>query len=336
MENVEEEALFVDENGAPLRFYLHKSIKQPGARMALETKIQRYGGEIVDMDVGSNVILVNPDHPSGDPDKIRHAYKTHSDLELRRVYVEAMSWVKNCVKTGKCIHYFFQKGMGGAVRNRDRERTAFSEDDDYHLVEYLATLIPDKSDGGRLGNNIYKSLMENHEALPEEYGWVLRHTWQSWRERYKKRQGWFDERITELAAELKPTPHQKYHLSRKPARYFASHRAGYEMYREEEEEEEEDELEEEPVRRTSGSESPRSADGIQGEDEEEDELEEETLIQKRPLSRSESRRATKRMRIDSTPPPPLLDLDGAQDAQDVGAVSKGKEKALPEDDEDVE
>jgi hypothetical protein len=39
-ENVEEEALFVDENGAPLRFYLHKSIKQPGARIALETKIQ--------------------------------------------------------------------------------------------------------------------------------------------------------------------------------------------------------------------------------------------------------------------------------------------------------
>jgi hypothetical protein len=177
-----------------------------------------------------------------------------------------------------------------------------------------------------------------HETLPEEYGWVLRHTWQSWRERYKKRQEWFDERITELAAELKPTPYQKYHLSRKPARYFASHRAGYEMYREEEEEEEEDELEEEELlHRISGSESPRSADRIQGEDEEEDELEEEeTLIRKRPISGSESRRAAKRMRIDSTPPPPLLDLDGAQDAQVSGAVSNGKEKALPEDDEDVE
>lgn len=171
-----------------------------------------------------------------------------------------------------------------------------------------------------------------HEALPEEYGWVLRHTWQSWRERYKKRQEWFDERITELAAELKPTPHQKYHLSRKPARYFATHRAGYEMYREEEEEEEDELEEEEPLRRISGSESPRSADRIQGENEEEDELEEEeALIRKRSLSGSESRRAAKRMRIDSTPPPLLLD-----DAQDVGAVSKGKEKALPEDDEDVE
>ncbi|KAF7338044.1 Myb-DNA-bind-2 domain-containing protein [Mycena venus] len=218
---VVDDKLFVEENGAPTRFFLHPSIKQAGARLALESKIEQYGGAISPTDAGSNVILVNPKQPSGDPDKIRRAYKTHSDPELHGVYVEAMAWVNNMVKTGRVMHHFIQKGMGGAIRG-DRERTAFTEEDDYRLARYLAVLIPDKSDGGRLGTNVYRSLMENHETLPDEYYWVLNHTWQSWRERYKKNQGWFDERIAELAAQIKPAQHQKYELSRKATRILSS------------------------------------------------------------------------------------------------------------------
>lgn len=34
----------------------------------------------------------------------------------------------------------------------------FSDIDDYHLSRYLATTIPNKQDGGRAGNTLYKEL----------------------------------------------------------------------------------------------------------------------------------------------------------------------------------
>ena len=50
------------------------------------------------------------------------------------------------------------------------------------------------------------------------YGWAKRHTWQSWRERYKMNQEWFDEQITEHLDAFPPHPHGKgeYALKRMP------------------------------------------------------------------------------------------------------------------------
>ncbi|KAJ7221040.1 hypothetical protein B0H12DRAFT_1031580 [Mycena haematopus] len=289
MEEEVDKKLFV-EDGEPLRFYLHKSIRQQGARLALEHKIESYGGKINATDTGSNTILVNPDHPSGDVDKIRHAYKTHTHPELNGVYVEPVTWVKDCIKMGACIHHFIQKGMGGTVGGR--ERTAFTQEDDDKLAHYLAVLIPNKTAGGRCGKVAYQKLMQNHEVDPVEYDWVQRHTWQSWRERYKKKQEKFDERIKMLGIES--APHQRYHLSRKATRRYMQ-----EAWEEEEEEEKEEE-------------------------EEEDELEEESS-RKRPIAGSRSQRAAKKMRMDSTSPL-------SPDATQVVRADKGKGKALPEDD----
>ncbi|KAJ6502215.1 hypothetical protein C8R45DRAFT_612567 [Mycena sanguinolenta] len=283
------------ENGLPIKFHLHKSIRQPGARLALEHTIQLHGGEINATDVGSNVIIVNPEHPSGDRDKLRHAYKTHTQFELNPVYVESTGWVDNCVKIGRCIHYFVQKGMGGRIAGGGG-RTAFTEEDDQRLARYIAILIPDKTTGGRTGNNVFKRLMNNFEMDPEEYSWAGRHTWQSWRERYRKRQDWFDDRIAALAAHIKPALHQQYELSRK-----ANHRL-----REEEEE--------------SGSDEEQ--------EEEEDELEDEEAVSgtKRPISGSRTRQVAKKMRIDSTPPPD-------PDATQVARTANSEDGALSEDDE---
>ncbi|KAJ7047127.1 hypothetical protein C8F04DRAFT_1062785 [Mycena alexandri] len=305
MQEEEEEfndQLFVNEHGEPLKFYLHTSIKQPGARAALETKIEVHGGETVPTDAGSHVILVNPNHPSGDRDGIRHAYKTHSDPQLRRVYVEGMKWVDNCISNGKCTHYYIQKGMGGAVGYK--ARTSFTEEDDEHLAYYLAILIPYKSDGGRTGNNIYKLLMKNTDNLPLEYDWALRHTWQSWRQRYKTKQEWFDARITELAERIKPAPHQRYHLSRN-----AVHRSA--RREEEEEEEEEVEVEEEED---------------QIEDEDEDEYVSATAQKRRISGPGSAQPAAKRIRID----PPV-----AQDKRHSSSKGKEKENAPPDDLENV-
>ncbi|KAJ6453490.1 hypothetical protein C8R47DRAFT_1168138 [Mycena vitilis] len=305
----EEEQLFIDEQGAPLKFYFHKSIKQEGTRAALQTKIEANGGIINATDAGSNVILVNPNDVSGHLDGIRHAYKTHTNFELKGVYVEPISWVKNCVMNGKCTHYFVQKGMGGYTGYR--ERTDFTEEDDDHLAYYLAVLIPEKTAGGRTGNSIYKLLMNNTEILEDEYRWALRHTWQSWRERYKKKQEWFDARIIELDPKIKAAPHQRYHLNRNAPRRSVKYRMDDRT--EEEEEEEEEELEEQ------------------------DELEDDEVVEvrdtgatsrKRPISASGSgQRDAKKQRRE----PIALDADGAQHTP-----SKGKEKAPPQDDEDYD
>ncbi|KAJ6597223.1 hypothetical protein DFH09DRAFT_114514 [Mycena vulgaris] len=233
--------LFV-ENGKPLKFYLHESsIKQQGARLALQTKIQRHGGVINPEKSGSNIIIVNPDHPSGSVEEHRHMYKTHSDPSLKEVKVEPMRWVGNAVKLDVCVHLEpMQKGMGGvaAGRNKFRERTEFTALDDWNLCNYVGQLIPNKADGGRTGNNIYKMLMRNAELDEAEYGWALRHTWESWRERYKKNQPQFDENIKKYVVSRGVAQHQKYHLSRNAPR---GKRTADDMDSTEEEEEEEEE-----------------------------------------------------------------------------------------------
>ncbi|KAJ7510167.1 hypothetical protein B0H11DRAFT_1958001 [Mycena galericulata] len=291
-----DEQLFV-EQGEPLRFHLHRSIRLPGARNALRVKIETYGGTVVGTDIGSNVILVDPNHSSG-------------DLEIEGVYVEPMRWVQNCVSNGKCVHNYFQKRMGGKTKTeRSAVRVPFTVEDDRHLIHYIATLIPDKEDGGRNGNTIYKRLMQNADIIPEEYGWVLRHTWHSWRERYKQNQAWFDPRIAKLAKKLDPAPHQKYELSRKVPKGSRRKGGGHEMDSDDGEEFEDD------------------YDDEQEEEEEEDELEQLDTggpSQKHRLSGRGSQRSAKRPRISRSPSPQAH----------VVHEMKGKEKAPPPDDDD--
>ncbi|KAK7037994.1 Myb-DNA-bind-2 domain-containing protein [Favolaschia claudopus] len=299
--------LFVDENGDPLRFFLHKSIRQEGSRSSLESKIENNGGEISPTDIGSHVIIVNPNHPSGEIEAVRNAYKAHSDPSLKGVFVEATSWVNNSISMGKYFHRFYQKGMGGRVGVR--ERTSFTEEDDYQLARYLAILIPDKRDGGRLGDNVYLRLMQNYEVLPDEYEWATRHTAQSWRERYKKNQPRFDEEIERLAAILEPLDHQKYELSRKAARRYTRHGPHRELFSAEPEEEEEEEEEVEIVEAAEPTPKPTT--------------------RKRPVSTSGSHHANKRIRIEQSPEP-----QSYVPLKNTPVSSKGKEKALPEPNDD--
>lgn len=100
-------------------------------------------------------------------------------------------------------------------------------------------MIPDKSDGGRTGKRLYQLLMDcvrsfhvflaayvdthiKHADMPDEYEWVTRHTWQSWRERYKTRQDEFDPAIQRIAEQLNPSPRRTYDLNRKAAKTYRS------------------------------------------------------------------------------------------------------------------
>ncbi|KAJ6537319.1 hypothetical protein B0H10DRAFT_2142594 [Mycena sp. CBHHK59/15] len=267
-----------------------------GARNALTLKIKAHGGELVETDTGSNIIIVNPNHPAGDLDRVRHAYKTHSNLELSRVWVEPMKFIGNCVKNGRCTHVFNQKGMGGATAGRGR--TSFTNGDDYQLCRYLAILIPVKDDGGRTGQSIYKGLVANAQILPEEYDWVNRHTWQSWRERYKTRQRIFDPIIADMAAQLDTEPHQRYELSRK-----AVHTASQHEYLFEDDELEGEEGMGEEVNGGPSRKRPAPASGP-------------------------SQPNSKRLRADPSPSP---DPDVNQG---VRSSAKGKEREIPSHDDD--
>ncbi|CDO71935.1 hypothetical protein BN946_scf184940.g82 [Trametes cinnabarina] len=65
-----------------------------------------------------------------------------------------------------------------------KERVFFSRGDDDRLIEYLATHQGDRL----LGQKFWKTMEEKVGHL----AWFQRHTWQSWRERYKKNNIYFD------------------------------------------------------------------------------------------------------------------------------------------------
>ncbi|KZP12879.1 hypothetical protein FIBSPDRAFT_1049796 [Athelia psychrophila] len=71
-------------------------------------------------------------------------------------------------------------------------RRPFTNDDDLLLAKYIARYNPEQA--GRMGNVLYQKLTDN----PQKWKFAAHHTWQSWRERYKNQQGWFDAEIRRL------------------------------------------------------------------------------------------------------------------------------------------
>ncbi|KAF7311485.1 Myb-DNA-bind-2 domain-containing protein [Mycena kentingensis (nom. inval.)] len=306
--------IFAAEDGTPRAFFFHTSIRSDGAKEALTTKIENYGGIVVETDLECDVILVDPKHPSGNRDALQRAYNTHSNPRLNGLYVEAIGWIGESVKTGKAIHVFAQRRMGGMTRDMGRIRTEFTEDDEQRLIDYLGILIPDKSNGGRLGNNVYKQLMENADVMPDEYAWVKRHTWQSWREHYKKNQEWFDQKI-EGRPDDGTQAHQRYELSRKADKSKGRVRYHTEGDEDDDEEFQVDELESEDDNDNKQPAPPRASVAL--EEEEENNNDEEINAKKRRVPEPEaSEPVAKRARTKPR------------------SSRKGKEKAVVQDDDE--
>ncbi|KAI0823811.1 hypothetical protein BC628DRAFT_1503996 [Trametes gibbosa] len=73
-------------------------------------------------------------------------------------------------------------------RREASARVPFSLEDDQNLVEYMATHA---SRSGLQGQKYWIELLDQAEALP----WLKRHTWQSWRERYKNNIDYFKQAV---------------------------------------------------------------------------------------------------------------------------------------------
>ncbi|KAJ7169693.1 hypothetical protein C8R46DRAFT_1089683 [Mycena filopes] len=187
------------ENGQPIAMHIHHSIANVNARSALSQRIIHSGGDPSASEQSAHVILADPN-----TEVYKHLIKTYQGEPGK--YIESYLWVKKCVEKGAVLYTpVVYKNPGG--RRPGEERTQFTEDDEQHLANWIATKIPYKETGGRTGNRLYQQLCElNNEP---EFAWVARHTWQSWRERYKKNSSRLDVLIATIVAQKKPVPGEK-------------------------------------------------------------------------------------------------------------------------------
>ncbi|KAG7450355.1 uncharacterized protein BT62DRAFT_507766 [Guyanagaster necrorhizus] len=187
------------EDGTPMAMHIHPSVANINARTTLSERIAHSGGNPNAAAHSARVILADPN-----TEAFQHLIKTYQ--ETPGVYVESYLWVKKCIERGVVAFTpVVFKNPGG--RRPGEERMSFTDKDEELLAHWIAAKIPFKEIGGRTGNRLYQQLCELHSD--PEYAWVTRHTWQSWRERYKKNAARFDNMIAAIVAETKPTPGEK-------------------------------------------------------------------------------------------------------------------------------
>ncbi|KAI5121324.1 hypothetical protein M0805_003791 [Coniferiporia weirii] len=176
------------ENCHPVKFYLHKSIANLKTREDLAETIILHGGVLYASGEDATVTIA-----SSQVEAFREMRKELQGSEDR--FVENIKWLQTCIEQGLYYHSPNPVRNNGGRRPGD-ERTAFSDEDEAHLCNWIATVIPYKESGGRTGNKIYQELVSR--ANSPGYGWVERHTWQSWRERYKKNAARLDQHIAAI------------------------------------------------------------------------------------------------------------------------------------------
>ncbi|KAG6916647.1 hypothetical protein DXG01_005933 [Tephrocybe rancida] len=234
--------VFEDEHGTPICFHLHKSIKLDWQRQNLTRDIKAHGGRVLRDDSDVDTVLVDEKYCSAK--KLQLVYNIHRDTWKRDAFVEPISFVQRCIREGQVRHRLVKvKGMGGALAEHRRE---YTRNDDEKLARYIALKIPDPKNGGRRGEGVYKELEMAYEADPEQFAWVKRHPWSSWRNRYNKNIDYFTPLINYYVEREEPGPKQAYGLQRKPRLVF--------------EEEDDDDGGEFPVKRRR-VESPASSEG---------------------------------------------------------------------------
>ncbi|KAF8225035.1 hypothetical protein L208DRAFT_445514 [Tricholoma matsutake] len=186
------------ENGVSIGMHIHPSIANVNARSALSQRIMHSGGDPYASMQSARVILADPN-----TDIFGHLVKIYQGVSDK--YIESYLWVKKCIERNSVVYTpLVYKNPGG---RRPGEETQFTEEDEEHLCSWIAAKIPYKETGGRTGNRLYQQLCDL--SADPEYAWVSRHTWQSWRERYKKNATRLDALIAHIVDQKKPAQGEK-------------------------------------------------------------------------------------------------------------------------------
>ncbi|KAI0255188.1 hypothetical protein BJV78DRAFT_1329928 [Lactifluus subvellereus] len=186
--------LFSLPNGDPALFHLYNFQNEQ-----LTNNVIGNGGLITDDGDTADVILTTS----------RDEYKSLKDRYAvsRKTYVRLSGFVDRCIYSRRFqLAPIIEKGVPG--RKPGSRRTEFTEDDDEHLCQYIAEVLPDNNEGGRAGHFIYLDLMRRANEFGQ-YTWARRHTKDAWRERYRKNRSRLDKKIAEIVKENPPAPDEK-------------------------------------------------------------------------------------------------------------------------------
>ncbi|KAG8967145.1 hypothetical protein FRC03_010618 [Tulasnella sp. 419] len=177
---------------APVAFHVSTAFEPP-VLQDLRVKIATYGGKVLEQHPKSGVIVADINKPA-----YRRLVKKyeHSD----DVWIESPEWLQTCIANQKYEHVLpVRKNVGG--RKPGSTRTEYTAEDDAFLVAYIGKRIPYPTMAGRTGNELFKQLCERTDLYP----WASRHSWNSWRNRYKTNRARFDSEIAEWV-ETHPQP----------------------------------------------------------------------------------------------------------------------------------
>ncbi|KAL1709653.1 hypothetical protein EV121DRAFT_194378 [Schizophyllum commune] len=208
--------IFTKEDGRPVVFFLHKTIKGD-KRILLREEIQKHGGQVTDDDDEAETVLIDDYALKPAVLQLRYAMRPINP-RVHDFWVEPLTFVRKCINWGVYSHEARKVGMPGRAGNEEGLfRVEFTADDDEHLVQFLATHLPEKSAGGRTGLEPYRRLVDLYdESDPDTWRlkWVRRHTEQSWRERYRKNQARLDPLIDAIARREDPPDAVTYERNR--------------------------------------------------------------------------------------------------------------------------
>ncbi|KAI9436177.1 hypothetical protein H4582DRAFT_1964883 [Lactarius indigo] len=189
-----QDQLFSLPDGKPALFLLH-DFDDPN----LVERITDYGGQVTNDETTADVILT----------RSRDVYRSLKDRYAisRKTHVRISGFVDRCIYADRFV-LVPTPGKGVPGRIPGARRTEFTEDDDEHLCQYIAEILPEKNEGGRTGHFIYTDLMRRADQFGQ-YTWAQRHTKDAWRERYRKNWYRLDQRIAEIVEENPPAPDGK-------------------------------------------------------------------------------------------------------------------------------
>ncbi|KAF9510944.1 hypothetical protein BS47DRAFT_1395484 [Hydnum rufescens UP504] len=181
----------VEEMGEPLRVFLHKSLDKCEAH-DLPLKIVMYGGRIVTEQCDAQVIVCSSEqYPA-----LIAWYSDPCDMA-----VETMEWVDHCINEKSARLSLKptlpETGPGGLWNE-------FTEEDDEHLIEYLARRCP--ANIPHLFNPSWGIIYKELVTMTKIYPWAAKHASISWKRRYTMKKTMFDPRIE--ARRIENTAHR--------------------------------------------------------------------------------------------------------------------------------
>lgn len=114
----QDKKIFVKDDGRPVRFFLHRSVKEGANRITSDiqaspppppelyplmntSRDQKHGGKVVRDDGRADVVLVDEEE---DIDLIRRRYHSNPDLNKLGIYVETRGFVKRCLRNDVYRH----------------------------------------------------------------------------------------------------------------------------------------------------------------------------------------------------------------------------------------